>query len=40
MNWDEIMETAQGHRYRPTDTAVTPTPISIHMRAHTAVTGQ
>lgn len=40
MNWDEIMETAQGHRYEPTDMAVTPRPISIHMRAHTAVTGQ
>ena len=40
MNWDEIMETAKGHRYRPTAPAVTPTPISIHMRDHTAVTGQ
>ena len=40
MNWDEIMETAKGHRYQRTDTAVTPRPISIYMRAHTAVTGQ
>ena len=40
MYWDEIMEAAQDHRYQRTDMAVTPTPISIHMRANTAVTGQ
>lgn len=34
------MERVQGHRCQWTDMTVTPTPISIHMRDHTAVTGQ